>query len=534
MTKERKTEDYIKWLQSSFSSDFGCDYNKVLAYVSKTSSWNARLSGEGVNNTWWTKTAVPYIKSQLGEGAWVMFMGIVMAEGYSRGLDWINHTTQSGGAFDSIKYCCSYIKGLIYSHAYPVAATDYFGGIMSPMPGKAECQKALNTMPNGSIGRYYMCATLAGNAWVWSPNWSNNSKYGNPYDQIMDMINACGGNVAKGNNASSSGSTDSGSGSGNFMQDLQSALASGEESFKNFIDKLFPKAVYLNNSTFHVLGMTFRQYRHYMYIRYPWDNYQGNGSGSGSGGDGSNTNGWYQEMVAELNKIKGKQHSFTYENIRPQQDLTKVNWADCSGFVGWLARKPFPKLWNNGYTNTATMKPQFNGSIGKVIVEGSQSYVLSQIDKLKAGDFFLMGDTSACGAGLSSHVAWCETPDKVWSMEGQGLLCYSAKYFLSTWWSPKPYMSICRPNGDPNGKKSSGSNLSSAEKEAREWIAQRESGGSYTARNGRYYGRYQLDISYLHGDLSPANQDKVADQYVRERYGSWVKAKEFWQVHNWY
>ena len=36
----------------------------------------------------------------------------------------------------------------------------------------------------------------------------------------------------------------------------------------------------------------------------------------------------------------------------------------------------------------------------------------------------------------------------------------------------------------------------------------KESSGSYTAQNGQYYGRYQLTITYLNGDLSPANQEK--------------------------
>ncbi|EGP5549349.1 LysM peptidoglycan-binding domain-containing protein, partial [Enterococcus faecium] len=39
---------------------------------------------------------------------------------------------------------------------------------------------------------------------------------------------------------------------------------------------------------------------------------------------------------------------------------------------------------------------------------------------------------------------------------------------------------------------------------AKEWIAQKESSGSYTATNGRYIGRYQLDSSYLNGDYSAA------------------------------
>jgi hypothetical protein len=76
--------------------------------------------------------------------------------------------------------------------------------------------------------------------------------------------------------------------------------------------------------------------------------------------------------------------------------------------------------------------------------------------------------------------------------------------------------------------------LSSSESSAKEWIAQRESGGSYTAQNGQYYGRYQLSRSYLNGDYSSANQEKVANNYVKNRYGSWSNAKSFWQTHGWY
>ena len=76
--------------------------------------------------------------------------------------------------------------------------------------------------------------------------------------------------------------------------------------------------------------------------------------------------------------------------------------------------------------------------------------------------------------------------------------------------------------------------LSMSEQQAKEWIAARESGGRYNAQNGRYYGRYQLDISYLHGDLSPQNQDNVANNYVNGRYGGWAAAQRFWQSHGWY
>ena len=78
------------------------------------------------------------------------------------------------------------------------------------------------------------------------------------------------------------------------------------------------------------------------------------------------------------------------------------------------------------------------------------------------------------------------------------------------------------------------SGLSAEDAAAKEWIAQKESSGSYTAQNGQYYGRYQLSLSYLNGDLSAENQEKVADAYVAGRYGSWSAAKTFWLANGWY
>ncbi|WP_346742921.1 LysM peptidoglycan-binding domain-containing protein [uncultured Streptococcus sp.] len=78
------------------------------------------------------------------------------------------------------------------------------------------------------------------------------------------------------------------------------------------------------------------------------------------------------------------------------------------------------------------------------------------------------------------------------------------------------------------------STVSGSDAEAKEWIAQKESGGSYTATNGRYIGRYQLTDSYLNGDYSAENQERVADAYVAGRYGSWTAAKNFWLNNGWY
>ena len=69
---------------------------------------------------------------------------------------------------------------------------------------------------------------------------------------------------------------------------------------------------------------------------------------------------------------------------------------------------------------------------------------------------------------------------------------------------------------------------------AKDIIAQRESGGNYDAQNGKYQGKFQLDASYLNGDYSPANQERVADEYVAGRYGSWDNALAFWNNNGWY
>ena len=78
------------------------------------------------------------------------------------------------------------------------------------------------------------------------------------------------------------------------------------------------------------------------------------------------------------------------------------------------------------------------------------------------------------------------------------------------------------------------SNLGTSDAQAKEIIAQRESSGSYTAQNGQYYGRYQFTMSYLNGDLSAENQERVADSYVAGRYGSWSAALAFWNANGWY
>lgn len=80
----------------------------------------------------------------------------------------------------------------------------------------------------------------------------------------------------------------------------------------------------------------------------------------------------------------------------------------------------------------------------------------------------------------------------------------------------------------------SGSSLSGSEVDARNFIMGKESGGNYGARNGIYIGAFQLSADKLGGDYSKANQNRVANKYVEERYGSWNNAKAYWNQHQSY
>ncbi|KAF3304098.1 N-acetylmuramoyl-L-alanine amidase [Aerococcus sp. 150760007-1] len=69
---------------------------------------------------------------------------------------------------------------------------------------------------------------------------------------------------------------------------------------------------------------------------------------------------------------------------------------------------------------------------------------------------------------------------------------------------------------------------------AKDIIMQRESGGNPTATNGQYYGLFQLGDHLISDGASVAEQHRVADNYVAERYGSWDAALAFWNANGFY
>lgn len=207
-------------------------------------------------------------------------------------------------------------------------------------------------------------------------------------------------------------------------------------------------------------------------------------------------------------------------------DIKKDGYTDCSGFV-WTVLKvsgynvPAEMAWN-----TATMADD---------AKGKQQY-LKQVDKAnaKAGTIVTAGGTGDAGHTVILAEDWDGDETLCYSMgSDDGVVKRAYKYVMAA--HPADTATFCIPSSDSqkSGSSSNSSNTS-ADEEARKWIIQKESGGQVKATNGRYYGLYQLDLAYLNGDLSESNQHKVAESYMRSRYGSWTKAKEFWQSHNWW
>lgn len=152
---------------------------------------------------------------------------------------------------------------------------------------------------------------------------------------------------------------------------------------------------------------------------------------------------------------------------------------------------------------------------------------LVRLNGIANPDFIIAGETlyteEADVAGATTEVVG--TTAEVAPVQETEVVQYTAPQVETPSYSQEPA---------PVTDYSYNSTVTGSDAAAKEEIARRESGGSYTATNGIYYGRYQLTNSYLGGDYSPANQERVADQYVADRYGSWSNALAFWNANGWY
>ncbi|MBM7700553.1 LysM peptidoglycan-binding domain-containing protein [Kurthia huakuii] len=170
---------------------------------------------------------------------------------------------------------------------------------------------------------------------------------------------------------------------------------------------------------------------------------------------------------------------------------------------------------------------------------------LAKISQKYVGDFSLVNSIASANGISNPNMIYVGTrltiPSKGQAVTktSQATTTYSAPKTQTTYKKPayntqKSYTqkSTYKKPATQSYKRTASAGSSSA----KEWIAGKESGGSYSARSatGKYIGRYQLDKSYLNGDYSAANQERVANNYVKQRYGSWEAAKSFWVKNGWY
>lgn len=199
-----------------------------------------------------------------------------------------------------------------------------------------------------------------------------------------------------------------------------------------------------------------------------------------------------------------------------------------TGLVGVAAALAFlaPSLTFAQETTTYTVK---SGDTLSGIAEKYNTTVEKLAEKNKIKDIHLIyvdqvlvidGEASATS---TTSAATAEAP-----------VAAPAATETTTYEAPAASVTVAEETVATTETSASTSTVSGSEAEAKEWIAQKESGGSYTATNGRYIGRYQLTDSYLNGDYSAENQERVADAYVSGRYGSWSAAKNFWLNNGWY
>lgn len=213
---------YRRFLQTNFNSSFGVDKEKFInkLYAICASESGNIIHRKGITLEDWKKNYIPIITNHLGKGAYVMFMCICANEGGSGTNTYINnqnsiHSDPRQILLDDVKI----IKNGLNSFNIPVcrSAPEVLG--RTPyVPDKANNDvKMLNSCKKGTVGRYYMPFTMAGNAWVFATKWTTahqgplpNCYFGNPYDTSIDYIKSCGGKI-NGSGGSSSGSSSSSS-----------------------------------------------------------------------------------------------------------------------------------------------------------------------------------------------------------------------------------------------------------------------------------------------------------------------------------
>ena len=230
-------------------------------------------------------------------------------------------------------------------------------------------------------------------------------------------------------------------------------------------------------------------------------------------------------------------HGTTWKVVRTAYDVMGNKWYDL-GANQWIMAKYTVEGGNAASAQVATpVAPQAQAPVQQqtTVQAPVQKQETTQVQQAKPATPAASQQTTQVQAPAQKQQTAVQAPKTNYNYNVQRT--YSAPVQQQRTYSYAPAQKQTTQVAQPaqtQATTSYTSNVSGSEAAAKAWIAGRESGGSYSARNGQYIGKYQLSASYLGGDYSAANQERVADNYVKSRYGSWTGAQKFWQTNGWY
>ncbi len=203
-------------------------------------------------------------------------------------------------------------------------------------------------------------------------------------------------------------------------------------------------------------------------------------------------------------------HGTTWKVIRTAYDVMGNKWYDL-GANQWIMAKYTVEGGNAASAQVATpVAPQAQAPVQQVQPQTTvqapvQKQQTTQVQQAKPA-------TPAASQQASAQPAQAQTKQAPVASTQQTTQVQAPVQQRTYSYAPaqKQTTQVAQP-AQTQATTSYTSNVSGSEAAAKAWIAGRESGGSYSARNGQYIGKYQLSASYLGGDYSAANQERVAD-----------------------
>ncbi len=198
-------DNYTKMLQQPFNSNFHLTEDQAMRMLTSSGNYGRYRDELNATEANLKNTYIPILKSNFN-GGYFLFLAICANEGRGAG-NWINHfqSDTSSDPAQMMRDDINYIKGLLNS-VQPVSTSapecnftgsDHGTHMVEDNPGRA--QRDYNSMPNGSIGKYYMVATFAGNAWAYAEAWCLRNQgpvpyiyFDNPYDNIINWVKGNG------------------------------------------------------------------------------------------------------------------------------------------------------------------------------------------------------------------------------------------------------------------------------------------------------------------------------------------------------